>query len=296
MYIYSITNLLDGRVYIGISKKKSCDSVNYMGSGNLIKEAIKTLGKENFKKEILFECECTYSELQLMEVAYIAKYNTTDRLVGYNISIGGDGNEGKTNGMYGKGHTKEAIAKMNKAKDVARKEDPSYGKWSEAAKLKASERWKIRQFIKPLLPNGHSEASKKKISEAIKRQYAEGRTPNRRVFSDEQRLRNSQMQKGELGNFYGKKHTPDTRQRMLDKARAGSPGVIQYDLSMNIIKVYEKIQDARDNGFSMRMIRRVDEGKRKSHKGFLWKLFMDAEQLRYGGNMGKIGTVIHNIK
>ena len=51
-YIYLTTNLINGKKYIGKHYGEINDS--YLGSGILIKKAIKKYGSNNFTKKILF--------------------------------------------------------------------------------------------------------------------------------------------------------------------------------------------------------------------------------------------------
>ena len=48
MYIYKITNNINGKEYIGYKTKTVNESKNYYGSGIIIKHAIKKYGKDNF--------------------------------------------------------------------------------------------------------------------------------------------------------------------------------------------------------------------------------------------------------
>jgi hypothetical protein len=81
-FIYLITNKLDGKKYVGRKYltraatkqvngkkkkiRKESDWQNYWSSSDLLKEQVKTLGEENFTREILYLCktrsECNYME------------------------------------------------------------------------------------------------------------------------------------------------------------------------------------------------------------------------------------------
>jgi len=93
MYIYKITNIINNKVYIGQCSKSWDDSLDYYGSGCLIKKSITLHGKENFIKELLEECK-TKQDLDLAEKYWISHYKEKLCVTLYNITEGGTG--GKT--------------------------------------------------------------------------------------------------------------------------------------------------------------------------------------------------------
>ena len=94
MYIYKTTNLINGKIYIGLSSRLIEESIDYLGSGKKITRAISKYGKENFKKEILEQHE-TLADLRSAEIKFIKEFKSTNRHRGYNISPGGDTNPDK---------------------------------------------------------------------------------------------------------------------------------------------------------------------------------------------------------
>ncbi len=86
--VYQITNLLDGKIYIGKHQTKNLDD-GYMGSGKRLRYAMKKYGAENFKKEILFvfetELEMNTKEAELVNEEFVGRDDT------YNICFGGQG-------------------------------------------------------------------------------------------------------------------------------------------------------------------------------------------------------------
>ena len=67
-------NLINNKIYIGYHATNNIND-KYMGSGNIILDAIKKYGKENFKKEILFifdtEQEMRDKEKEIVNEEYL---------------------------------------------------------------------------------------------------------------------------------------------------------------------------------------------------------------------------------
>lgn len=89
-YIYQITNLVNGKIYVGKHKSdKHPDENGYYGSGKQILMAIKKYGIENFKKEVIYFCssmeEMSNKEEKIVTKEFIKRKDT------YNMHKGGSG-------------------------------------------------------------------------------------------------------------------------------------------------------------------------------------------------------------
>jgi group I intron endonuclease len=85
MWIYKITNNVNGKIYIG---QTHYDNPSYFGSGILIKEAIKKYGIDKFEKAYI-DTANDQNELDEKEKYWIKFHNSQDHKIGYNIADGG---------------------------------------------------------------------------------------------------------------------------------------------------------------------------------------------------------------
>lgn len=87
-FVYLTTNNVNGKRYIG-QRRLTRGHENYLGSGRLIKKAIKKYGAKSFSREILCyagSCE----ELNTWEYFYVCLYNAVEDVSFYNLRAGGD--------------------------------------------------------------------------------------------------------------------------------------------------------------------------------------------------------------
>lgn len=86
--VYKITNLVNNKIYVGVHKTNNLED-GYMGSGIVMRQAIKKYGLNNFDKEILFDYE-TYQEAlnkekEIVNEEFLSRNDT------YNLRRGGLG-------------------------------------------------------------------------------------------------------------------------------------------------------------------------------------------------------------
>lgn len=89
MIIYKTTNLVNRKIYIGKDKH---NNPKYLGSGKRLDSSINKYGKENFEKVILEYCD-SEKHMQEREKYWIKYFDSTNRLIGYNLTLGGEGGD-----------------------------------------------------------------------------------------------------------------------------------------------------------------------------------------------------------
>ena len=101
--IYKITNKVNGKIYIGLTKQKlqsrfrghlsdARKALKNDGRVCYFQNALLKYGKENFILEQIDQAD-TKEELCRKEEYWISYYNSTDRSIGYNVSEGGEGGD-----------------------------------------------------------------------------------------------------------------------------------------------------------------------------------------------------------
>lgn len=88
-YLYRLTNLVNGKVYIGVSHKPKTRLKQHLSArrNNLVSQAVRKYGKENFFFEIL--CCGSADYIYTLEKASISLFDSTNNKLGYNICEGG---------------------------------------------------------------------------------------------------------------------------------------------------------------------------------------------------------------
>ena len=119
-YVYIITNIINGKKYIGSSRKPQIDE-DYYGSGRAIKDALKKYGRNSFTRDILWQGE---GDARDIESYWLEHFNAKNSPQFYNMT-----NDARGNGLHkestkrtvsekltGRKFSKEICEKISKAK------------------------------------------------------------------------------------------------------------------------------------------------------------------------------------
>lgn len=176
--IYKITNLINGKQYIGQTSKlyvntRWCEHKNNARNGkkSYLYNAIRKYGEDNFEFKVLLS-KIPIEKLDFYEQLWIKKLNTRSPN-GYNLTDGGGGTRGFIPWDKGIKRSKEDIEKMKArftpevrekiSKRVSGNNNPMYGRRGELSPAYGLQRFGEDN---PFYGKTHSEETKQKLSNA----------------------------------------------------------------------------------------------------------------------------------
>lgn len=208
MIIYKVTNLINGYIYIGLTKKKLEERIKEhikeskaKRRNNFFYNAIRKYGIENFKWETI-DTALNYDNLKIKEKYWIAEYRTKYNC--YNMTDGGDGRNNYKASEETKRkmsetrknmstETRRKMSESRKGKQTG-KDNPMYGtkkspEWIEMIKKVNRERIRTPEERKKLSDSlkgkpsklkgvPRSEETRKKIADANRRRALNEKTCN----------------------------------------------------------------------------------------------------------------------
>lgn len=241
--VYCHTCKINNKKYVGITSQKLNKRWNYGNSylNTRFGNAIKKYGWENFEHEILFE-NLTKEEAEQKEIELIRELNLTNREIGYNTCLGGEG----TNGYS---FTDEDRKKMSMAHKNIKLSDSH----KENIKLALKEYYKTHKY--------------KVNEEAIKR-MTETRKKQGSPWNKGRKISEEAKEKIRLANI-GKKQSDETK---IKRAKKLSKPVEMLTKDEEYIRTFSSISEASiyvkcNTGHITECCR----GIRKTIKGYKWR-------------------------
>jgi len=255
MIVYKTTNLVNNKKYIGMD---SHNNPKYLGSGTLMKKAIKKYGKENFKKEIIEYC-ISIKELEERETYWINFYKALKDKSFYNL----EDNKKRASNPFANKTVEEMVDIVERRSEKLKGKNPLRNKTEEEKQLIYDKRG-LKQKGKPKL--GNRKPKPKGFSEKC-REIALKRGP-RSIKSRELQSKSTK----------GVKRTKEAIENLKVPHPKQWIPITQYDLNMNFIKEWNSIKEAQNFYFPQKsgkhngthIINNL-KNKTKQSFGFIWK-------------------------
>lgn len=260
-YVYETTNLINGKKYIG---KRSCkceiENDRYIGSGKLLKKAIRKYGKESFSKRILIICE-TEEEAYIEEEKFILENDSVESEMYYNVAGCGKGTgSGKNHPRYGVKLSKEQVQRMiDRCKNNPISEDTR-------RRMREAKKGKMIGADNHFYGKKHTEEARAKMSIAS----------SSKTMPHEARMKISKALSGKNSPMYGKSKTIETRIKISESRKGKSLGGDNHwakkVLCVTTGEVFESLSDAgRKYNISVPNITACCKGRRKRAGGMEWE-------------------------
>ena len=203
--IYKITNKVNGKIYIGQTCKTSNRRfkehiylANYIHehrnkSMPYLYKAIISYGSDQFVVDEICSC-LTKEDTDFMENKFIVDLDSINPKVGYNLTLGGEGN-------FGYKATDETKRKQS---EYAKNRPPEHNRKIALSRIEDHKRgiyWHLTD------PEYRRRISERQIGELNHRYGVK--------MSEEDKKWRSEMMRGEKNPFYGKTHSSETIEKML---------------------------------------------------------------------------------
>lgn len=225
MIIYRIVNNINGKTYVGLTKKALSERIAaHVFNKSHLGNALRKYGLDSFSVSVIDAAD-TVEVLKEKEIYWIAKLNCKYPH-GYNYTDGGDGLVNPPKEVRAKISAASIRNETGKALVLAG-EETRFKKGQEAYNkgMKLTEEW-IENLRTSHLGHKDSEATKKNKSEALTKAYAEGRRKawNKGIPNTEEANRkNSESNKGKPA--WNKGLTAETDPRIAQASKKiGRPG------------------------------------------------------------------------
>lgn len=274
MHLYTITNTINGKIYIGVTKHSNANvrwkqhiKCAKNGSGYALHAAIRKYGVNNF----LFLVKESYDDIQSMydaEIKTLRIYKEQGYSL-YNISLGGRGSRGCKR-IQGP-ETRLKISLGNRGKKRSSEQRRETSRLTKLALSNPDVRKKISSASRSRVVT--EETKEKHRRNMLQRNPMKGRFGSLHPTfgthaSDEKKRRISEANRANAS-------TRCSREMRSKVSKANSKPVCSIDFDGNIVKIYESIKHVENDGFKSLQVCRVTLNQSKQHKNLRWLKIKD---------------------